>query len=71
MRVVLDEEVAEMDEMHEEAFGEGEGFPDDAGHALAGGEVESFDMVGLSLFICGRPDAGRCPRLLDRHATGH
>ena len=38
-----------MDDVHEEAFGEGEGFADEASHAPAQGGVEAFLVVGVLL----------------------
>ena len=49
--VVLNEKEAKDDEVHEEGFGEGEGFAGEAPDALAQGEIEPLDVVCLSFFF--------------------
>ena len=48
--IVLDEKESEDDEVHENRFGEGEGFTGEASDALAQGAVESLNVVCFSLF---------------------
>ncbi len=52
--VVGMEEESDGEDVHEKALGEGECFSGEAGHALAQGEVEPFDVVGLPFLLEAR-----------------
>ena len=48
--VVVDKEEAQVAQVPNQLFGEGECFADKAAHALAQGQVEALDMVCFSFF---------------------
>jgi len=49
--VVFKEESSDVDEVHEVAFGEGEGLAGEPADALAQREVESLDMICFSVLL--------------------
>ena len=52
--VVVDKEEAQVAQVPNQLFGEGECFADKAAHALAQGQVEALDMVCFSFFFAAR-----------------